>query len=164
MAERRLALPRHMAWRAPMTSQPNSANHFMASLSAHDSELMKPHLHPLNRLWSTASVSGHTRFGTRLGDPKGLPSCTGLPQSARFSLPLLDRWPKRSESLLRANRLVARNPLCRELARQRDILRPFRRQHFDPRERCVRKVDATSNDTLKRRERVRPPGFHKWLS
>jgi hypothetical protein len=38
-----------------------------------------------------------------------------------FALPLLDRWPKRSESLFRANRLVARNPLRRELARQRDI-------------------------------------------
>ena len=30
-----------------MTSQPISANHFLASLSAHDSELIKPHLHPL---------------------------------------------------------------------------------------------------------------------
>ena len=30
-----------------MTSQLNSANHFLASLSAHDSELIKPHLHPL---------------------------------------------------------------------------------------------------------------------
>jgi hypothetical protein len=74
-----------------------------------------------NRFWSNASVSGRMRFGTRLGDPKGLPSCTGLLRSERFSLPLLDRWPKRSESLFRANRLVARNPLRRELARQRDI-------------------------------------------
>ena len=30
-----------------MSSQLNSANHFLASLSAHDSELIKPHLHPL---------------------------------------------------------------------------------------------------------------------
>jgi CRP-like cAMP-binding protein len=30
-----------------MTSQLNSANHFLASLSAHDSELIKPHLHPM---------------------------------------------------------------------------------------------------------------------
>jgi hypothetical protein len=74
-----------------------------------------------NRLWSNASVSGRTRFGTRSGDPKGLPSCIGLLRSARFSLLLLGRWPKRSESLLRANRLVARNPLRLELARQRDI-------------------------------------------
>jgi hypothetical protein len=74
-----------------------------------------------NRFWSNASVSGRMRFGTRLGDPKGLPSCTGLLRSERFSLPLLDRWPKRSESPFRANRLVARNPLRRELARQRDI-------------------------------------------
>src|SRR5258708_1384179 len=87
-------------------------------------DAIEPANHPFdeartwNRLWSNAFVSGRTRFGTRLDDPKGLPSCTGLLRSARFSLPLLDRWPK---SLLRANRLVARNPLCRELARQRDI-------------------------------------------
>jgi CRP-like cAMP-binding protein len=30
-----------------MTAQPNSANHFLASLSARDSELIGPHLHPL---------------------------------------------------------------------------------------------------------------------
>jgi hypothetical protein len=30
-----------------MTSQLNSANHFLASLSARDSELIKPHLRPL---------------------------------------------------------------------------------------------------------------------
>jgi hypothetical protein len=44
-----------------------------------------------------------------------------LLRSARFWLLLLGRWPKRSKSLLRANRLVARNPLRLELARQRDI-------------------------------------------
>jgi CRP-like cAMP-binding protein len=30
-----------------LTSQPSTANHFLASLSAHDSALIKPHLHPL---------------------------------------------------------------------------------------------------------------------
>ena len=30
-----------------MTSQPISANHFLASLSVHDSELIRPHLHSL---------------------------------------------------------------------------------------------------------------------
>jgi hypothetical protein len=56
-----------------------------------------------------------------VGRPQGASELHWLAAEREVLALLLGRWHKRSESLLRASRLVARNPLRRELARQRNI-------------------------------------------